>query len=86
MTRHPDVTVSIPSVITADPDISDMRGRARMFHYDRGRSNADNNLRKRRHSSKRTSNNSNERDFLHGVSLFSSVLYSELVNAHDCIL
>jgi hypothetical protein len=66
VTRDPDVTVSIPPVITADPDISMVRRRARMFYHDRGRGNADNDLRKRRRSSKRTSKNSNERDFLHG--------------------
>src|SRR5271155_2463507 len=62
----PDVAVTVPAMVSTGPDISLMRGRSRMLDNDRGRSNADNNLRERWRRSKSTSKYSEERVFLHG--------------------
>ena len=64
--RDPDVAVTVPAMVPAGPDISFMRRRSRVLDNDRGRSNADNNLRERWRRSKSTSKYSEERVFLHG--------------------
>lgn len=64
---NPDVTCSIPAVIARGPYVSGARRRTGMFHNDRRRPNADNDLRKRWRSSKSTSKNSEDCEFLHGL-------------------
>jgi hypothetical protein len=64
---NPDITSSIPAVITGSPDITLMRRWTRMFHNNRRRRNADNDLRKRWRSSKGTSKYSEDCEFLHGL-------------------
>jgi hypothetical protein len=64
--RHPDIAVSVPAVISTSPHISLMRGRSGMLNDDRGRGNANNDLRERRRRSKCASEYSEKCEFLHG--------------------
>jgi hypothetical protein len=64
---NPDVMCSIPAVIAGGPYVSGARRRTGMFHNDRRWPNADNDLRKRWRSSKGTSKNSEDCEFLHGL-------------------
>lgn len=72
---YPDITASVPAMVSAGPDITLVRGRSGMLDDNRGRGNANNNLRERWRRGKCTSKYSDEREFLHGcfVSSVSSV-------------
>jgi hypothetical protein len=54
-------------MIAGGPYVSGARRRAGMFHNDRRRPDADNDLRKRWRSSKSASKNSEDCEFLHGL-------------------
>jgi hypothetical protein len=64
---NPDVTCSIPTMIARGPYVSGAWRRTGMFHNDRRRPNADNDLRKRWRNSKSTRKNSEDCEFLHGL-------------------
>ena len=64
---NPDITSAIPTMIARSPYVSGARRWTGMFHNDRRRPNTDNDLRKRWRSSKSTSKNSEDCEFLHGL-------------------
>jgi len=51
----PNVTASVPAMVSADPHVSNARWRAGVFDNDRWRGNANYNLRERWRRSERTS-------------------------------
>src|ERR1700748_125777 len=64
---NPDITSAIPTMIARGPYVSGARRWTGMFHNDRRRPNADNDLCKRWRSSKSTRKNSEDCEFLHGL-------------------
>ena len=68
---YPDITASVPAMVSAAPDITLVRRRSGVLDDNRGRGNANNNLRERWRRRKRTSNYSDECQFLHGCFLSS---------------
>lgn len=65
-TGDPDIAGAVPAMITTCPYIPASWRRSRVLHHDRGRSDANGNLRKRWRGGKSASKDSSECNFLHG--------------------
>src|SRR5262249_14193813 len=62
---NPDISVPIPTMISASPDVSSMRWWSRTFNNNRGRGHTNNNLCESCRGNKSTSNYSDKREFFH---------------------